>query len=84
QLMGEPGDFWYEGKEKLYLYKSSSFSGQVIIGNIPMDQLDAFEHVLAQVRIVQDANSKWNCQSWCIDALELLRARGWVFPGINE
>ncbi|EIN09634.1 hypothetical protein PUNSTDRAFT_133412 [Punctularia strigosozonata HHB-11173 SS5] len=82
QLYGEPGNFWYEGAEKMILFETEG--GKVTIGAVPADALDELERILEQIPVVLDKNVKWNCQSWCLDALEPLRAKGWIADGITE
>lgn len=79
QLRGMPGAFYYPGEESgVDLSKSAPKNGELEIGSVSQEDLGKFKAILEAVAVVKDESSKWNCQSWCIAALDKLREAGFI------
>lgn len=74
-----PGAFYYPGEESgVDLSKSARKNGELEIGSVSQEDLGKFKAILEAVAVVKDESSKWNCQSWCIAALDKLREAGFI------
>ncbi|CAG8973028.1 hypothetical protein HYALB_00007256 [Hymenoscyphus albidus] len=76
QLRGMPGGFYYDGEENEDLKESAGIKEILEVGAVPAGKIDRFKELLNSVRIEKNESTKWNCQSWCLEALELLRLEG--------
>ncbi|KAL9051938.1 MAG: hypothetical protein Q9162_005722 [Coniocarpon cinnabarinum] len=77
QLRGKPGAFHYDDKERdMDLTKSGTEKIMLSIGEVRAGEAtsDRIHKALTNVQIVQNEDSKWNCQDWAASCLEPLRS----------
>ncbi len=84
QLRGMPGGFYYRGEENVDLEKSSSVKQVLEVGAVPAGKIDRFKELLNTVEIDNDESTKWNCQSWSLEALDLLRLEGFILEDYSN
>lgn len=78
QLHGMPGAFRCVGEERVELAVYGKKNGELEIGSVPVEKYNRFKQLLEKVPIDNVESSEWNCQSWCIAALDLFRVEGFV------
>ncbi|TAQ84013.1 hypothetical protein B7494_g7661 [Chlorociboria aeruginascens] len=82
QLRGMPGSFYYPGEENGDVSKSEpGKNGQLEVGVVPSEKYDRFKQALQAVPVNNVEASGWNCQSWCLAALDCLRSEGLIADG---
>ncbi|EPE28766.1 hypothetical protein GLAREA_09887 [Glarea lozoyensis ATCC 20868] len=78
QLRGMSGGFYYQGDEDLDLKEPPSAKEILEVETIPADKIERFGRLLESVKVKNDESSKWNCQSWSLEVLDILRLEGFV------
>jgi hypothetical protein len=79
ELNGSPSTFQYWGPEpNKSLKRGTSLRAKIQIGQFPADKLDRVTELLRQVPIEQNKPGIWNCQSWILDGMEVLKKEGYV------
>lgn len=78
QLRGLPGAFYYAGEESVDVALREDGNGRLEIGFVPVGMYGLFKRLLGEVPIDLVESSGWNCQSWCLAALDRLRGEGLV------
>ncbi|KAF2022238.1 hypothetical protein BU24DRAFT_488487 [Aaosphaeria arxii CBS 175.79] len=78
QLHGMPGAFYYSGGEAVNPESSDAKNQELEIGSVPVDKYARFTQLLANVPIIIDESSKWNCQDWSLEALDRFRREGFI------
>jgi hypothetical protein len=73
QLRGMPGAFYYPGAEIDPYDRTSIKKAELEIGTISEDKFNQVEPVLRMIEVVKDKNVSWNCQNWCLEAIEKLK-----------
>lgn len=84
QLKGMPGGFSYRGEETADLQTKEGIVEILEVGIIPARKLSLVKEILQGVPIIVDEASKWNCQSWCLEALDRLREEGFVLEDYSN
>jgi len=89
QLLGAPGGGPFGHKVDLNKMPiQTQFAGAAWVGLVPSpsEALEVSNQVMVRKTIPQLPNAprQWNCQSWCLDVIDLFKAKGWVEEGWNE
>ena len=79
---GNIDTFCYEGSKDVPI-RHDGWRGSLTVGRIPVDALDQFERILAEIPITRH-DPEWNCQNWVWYGLRELRQTGFAIdPDLN-
>lgn len=83
EVVGNPDTFLYSTKTVASFRSSRTLCGGCHVGNIFAGELDWLEDRLKAVSVRRN-DPEFDCQTWVIAALRLLKEDGVVFQQINE